>query len=270
LFGAFVLVLGIAAAEPAADPLELALQGKAFISETSKNRWGAKWSLATGRMTYTLQYRPVAPREPGLQGTKESWLFNWGFAPLGMPGPTTANWYHGGFVNFEVDGVKIHDHIPRFEVTKQGGLQASLRLLWEHPKLRATLTWTVRDGDDRLLLAVEVEPQGKCESLSFHLACYPQSFRKPHRRLAVTAKQQAKPGHSLTAGKDEPWVLYADEGVCQQEAGDGPCGLLYDPDEVLGVHVANRGYDVITSVQTPRCFMWVARNPAYPPRCRPS
>jgi hypothetical protein len=200
-------------------------------------------TLNTGVITYGLMYNACwdAAHENGT-GFLEGYL--------GMPQPTSANWYQGGFMGLKINGVDIGaTRMSEIWVSEQGQ-RGNLKLLWDTPMAGVTVSFVCLPGDDRLLCGITLNPKTEIKSLSLRLLAYPSYFtywnKRDGDRKLMTATQtypqaDGKPV-SLTPA-DQWWLaLYDTIFDPAKGEGDGGCAMAYVPEQVTAVKATVGSY----------------------------
>ena len=142
-----------------AGEIDFALEDAWATEESRSGEWEGQWALGNSRIGHRFSYRPqLRETQPGRQGWQNSWLFGYGFAPFGMDQPVAANWYGTGFINVVLDGEQLHSWLLKVDVLQPGGPQATLRTVWDTPQAKVTLLWSLRSGDDKVLVQGTIEP----------------------------------------------------------------------------------------------------------------
>ncbi len=109
--------------------------------------------------------------------------------------PPTANWYHDGFFWLRVNGAYSY-HYPFQFVANTAGESATARFTGRMPAAQVDLTFSLRAGDDKLLLNVSLTPlPGQAiKSAAVYLNCYPSDFAvqapETRRRAILTTRRE--------------------------------------------------------------------------------
>ncbi len=206
------------------------------------------FGFATGAATYGLSYDIEVPADaPPGKATSSQWVFTTGYIPLGMPGPSNANWYVQGYFTVRLDGHPIHDVPAEFRTVRSGGDDALVEGSWPTAKGPVAIRLAMRGGDDKLLMQVELAPETKVEKWELELRCYPHAFTEPRDRWIATAESETQASNSVDLDREkEPWVLYYDKLMDGDPAKGGPCGLVYVPEEVATAKVTVGSYPITT------------------------
>lgn len=200
-------------------------------------------SLNTGSVTYTLQYNACWDQAHGTgSGTFEGYL--------GMPGPSSANWYHSGFLGLKINGLDLGaTRLSDFWVAERGS-RGSLKLYWDTPQAGVTVSFVALPGDDRLFCGIALNPRTEIRSLSLRLTSYPSYFtywnkrdgdRKLTTALATYSQQDGK--QLALQPSQEPWLaLYDTVFDPAKGEGDGGCAVALLPEQVTALRATVGSY----------------------------
>jgi len=209
----------------------------------------AKFTL--GQCRFGIQYHAtVDPAHPDQLLPSEGYL--------GMPEPSSSNWYHGGFVFVLVNGQDIGRRTPLSSMTvSERTRRAMVDLVWHDPLADVRVRFLGLPGRDHLLCEIALDPKEPIHAVELHLACYPSYFtswnkRDGARRIRTpsTLVEQGRPV-TLPAAKNW-WGVYYDEvfDVAKGE-GEGPCAMLLLPEEATQIAFNPGSYGVTTRVSYP-------------------
>jgi len=179
---------------------------------------------------------------------------------VGMPAPSYANWYHGGFLQIKANGKTVQDVEPRVEVSESGS-QGVLDFTWDHSLALVRVRFIAQPAGDHLLMEVRWEPKQPLNAFSIHLGCYPQGYAvaEPERlsdvklqRCVTTPARDIPQVRTVTLDlPSDRWLLYHDRTLEKTRAGNsfsGPCGLMLLPEDVEQARLTVGGYQVDTVV----------------------
>jgi hypothetical protein len=176
---------------------------------------------------------------------------------LGMPEPTSCNWYHSGFLWITVNGKDIGSTPLSSMTAAERGPRGILDLVWHDEQATVRTRFLGLPQHDNLYLEVAIDPKQEIKSLGLRLTCYPSYFTHYNRREGArriqTPKTLVLQGQQLTLpARDNWWGLYCDEifDVANGE-GEGPCGLLLMPEEAGEITLQPAGYAVGTQITYP-------------------
>lgn len=155
---------------------------------------------------------------------------------LGMPKPSAANWYSGGFLDVVLQGVGLVNVPATSEALALPAGRAGVRLTWPHPAGPVTARLITCSFDPFLYLLLEL-PAGTGRQI--RLLCYPNAFAPPRDRWLTTSRRDLPHCDNLRedlAPDERDWVLYSDRAADPLRApSNGPCGLVLLPEQAAGV-----------------------------------
>lgn len=206
--------------------------------------------LDSGKVTYTIKYTScVDPSHPGVRVNEEGYI--------GMPTPTVANWYHSGFFFVRINGKEVGE-APLLEMrATERGERGGCHLVWETNEARVRVQFLITGGSERLLCQVTCVPKEgqKVETLEVMCRCYPSFFTSAQKRQGdrtlITPRTEA---HEVATVALDPaadtYLLYQDGifDVAKGE-GDGPCAMLFLPEEIAAGTVELTDYPVNTTLK---------------------
>ncbi|NOZ24207.1 MAG: hypothetical protein GXP25_24290 [Planctomycetes bacterium] len=205
-------------------------------------------TIARFRLSYDISITDSTPKGKCFS---RLWVFKEKMPTLGMTRPASCNWYAQGFFDVIIDGEGLHEYPAVFKIVRRGGPDAMLKAVWDTPKGKVTACFLLRDGDDKLLMQVGIEPKAKPKSIQLRLLCYPNGFYGDKDRWITTSVRSVQ--HTNQAQLDpskEPWVVYYDKAITGDKTV-GACGLLYLPEEVSAASVHVTGYPIWTVLDYP-------------------
>lgn len=234
----------------------------------------------TGSATVVLA--PVSERqltEPGLVSREQSARFSSGTLPysisyrvridknrdsivpsegyIGMPQPTSCNWYGGGFLTVTLNGQDIGMTPVSSVLVAQTGSRAILDLVWHHTIATVRVRFVGLPGRDGLYCEISLDPKQEIKSLAVGLRCYPSFFtswykRDGARRIQTPTATIRQGEQAKLPARDHWWALYSDDvfDVAKGE-GEGPCAMMYLPGQPSEVTYAPGSYAVDTTLVYP-------------------
>jgi hypothetical protein len=215
-------------------------------TSAGKDRKVKAYTLASDLESYTLNadYSDVAG-QPG-RVSSHWWAWTTGLIPIGMTEPSNANWYFQAFFNWTFDGDSLHDKAFTSEVVRAGGPDAMIRYRWDTDKVRATISFAMVTGSDKLLMFASYEPKVDIKASHLMFTCYPTGFSQPRARAITTAQGTTPAPKTVTLDlAQERWVLYED--LTPNRSGSGSAGMLIGSPESLEKAVVNVGaYNIDT------------------------
>ncbi len=174
---------------------------------------------------------------------------------IGMPGPCSCNWYHGGFLRVLLDGRDIGNTALSSMLVSETCGRGMVDLVWHHKSADVRVRFLGLPGNDCLFCEIRIEPRRKLKTVTIKLRCYPSFFTSFHKRKG--ARRIQTPGLLVEEGKkiqaaagDNWWAVYYDEVFDPaRREGNGPCAMLLDPDQATTIRFRPTGYPVDTLVQ---------------------
>lgn len=252
----WVYAAALRAAEPVRPPL-VAVQERepTYRSGWREGHQSHKWEersvmLDSGKVAYTIKYSScVDPSHPGVRVNEEGYI--------GMPTPCTANWYHGGFFFVRVNGQEIGES-PLLDMrATERGERGACQLVWENAEARVRVQFLVTGGSERLLCQVTCLPKEgkKIDALEILCRCYPSYFTSHNRRQGdrtlITPRTEGHEPATVTLEPAADTYLFYQDGVFDvaKGEGEGPCAMLFLPDEIASGTVELTNYPVNTVLQ---------------------
>lgn len=175
---------------------------------------------------------------------------------FGMPDPTTANWYWGGFLGVLINGkdaVKYELKDMRgMESGQRGGMQA----IWAHPDADVSLRLLLLPGANHVLARLVWAPRegAALDDAALHLRCYPSFFttarnRKGERHCRTPRIDRQEPETLTLEPAEDTYLLYYDAVFdTERGEGDGPCAVLLAPEAIQSGRVSIGDYAVSTVI----------------------
>lgn len=185
----------------------------------------------------------------------------------GMIKPSRANWFQDGFIDLIIGGRPASDFPAEPVSVVSGDDRGSVSIKWLHPEAEVEMEFSLLSGDDKLLVRTTVTPESAIPSYAIRLIAYPGSYgggygpgREHRDREAATPERviqrpasEDNLGHStLALEPGEPWVLFYDKNFDVGEGqGEGPCAVMFSPDEASRAVVSVRNYECILTLSYP-------------------
>lgn len=167
---------------------------------------------------------------------------------LGLSEPSQANWYQAGMINLLVNGERL-DLLPanaeRIELAS--GERGRAVFAWEDERVKATYTFVLFAGQDRLPLRIELEPKVPIESLAVRLQAYVGGFNHQPRHWLWLPDQRVDQAGTVSFDPIEQSGLFladAAQDPEDQPTHAGPCAVAFDPAGVTAATVRTGGYGV--------------------------
>ncbi len=175
---------------------------------------------------------------------------------FGMPDPSLANWYWGGFMKVLVNGTNATLYQAEEPRVLETGARGLIQIVWAHPAADVGLRLMMLPAGNHVLAELVWRPRADAavETVALRLTCYPSFFTTARQRTGErhcrTPRVDMAEGQplKLVPGEDA-WLYYYDRvfDVANGE-GDGPCAVLLDPSAVTAGSVSIGGYAVTTAV----------------------
>ncbi|HID07671.1 MAG TPA: hypothetical protein EYP10_11065, partial [Armatimonadetes bacterium] len=174
---------------------------------------------------------------------------------IGMPEPSRANWYHSGFLFIRINGKDIGTTPLSSMLAVESGKRAMLDMTWHHKLADVRVRFVGLPNDDKMLVEITVERKAKITSIEVFARCYPSFFTAWYKRTGarriLTPTSLIKQGERVTLpAKQNWWLVYYDEvfDVARGE-GDGPCAMLFIPEDAIDITLNCGSYAVDTTVR---------------------
>ncbi|HIE52044.1 MAG TPA: DUF4838 domain-containing protein, partial [Armatimonadetes bacterium] len=203
--------------------------------------------LDNGRVPYRVSYNVCLDLEK--HGRREGVVPREGLSGVGLSRPTGGNWYAGGCLDVRVNGRSVGTTPARLRFLRYTDRQ-EVQVHWDAPEATVRVTFALRNGDDKLLVAGEIAPKVEVHSWEVRLRCYPSGFDAPRDRRVYTVRREVRAGGQCILRPGEFWVVYTD-ALQDAPRGQGPCALLFDPMETARAQVRVSNYPVETALLYP-------------------
>lgn len=175
---------------------------------------------------------------------------------LGMPSPTNANWYWGGFLRIMVNGSDATVCDLRDVRVLERGPRGSFQVIWAHPDAEVGLRFMMAAGENHVDAQLAWKPREgtAVRTISLQLTCYPSFFtaarhRQGERHCGTPRIDQKEPSTLEVQPAEDTYLYYYDAvfDVAKGE-GDGPCAVVLDPAGIAGGNVSIGDYAVQTTL----------------------
>lgn len=236
---------------PVAERVE---QGETFVIEGGMHaghrsvRWPAL-TLAGTTPQYRLNYN-VCLERAAHPGAVDLWPREGGTG-VGLSGPTSANFYSGGFLDLLIDDVSVGPWQAAIE-RLQWPTAVGYRFTWRPPQVEAVVEFIGMQGADHVLLRGRVQAQRFVDTITVTTRCFPSAFAEPRERAVVTGEGEFGVDSTVNLGPEAPWVFFLDrrydEAVLPAESS-GPCALLFDPEQIRRAQVQVGNYQITTTLE---------------------
>ncbi len=232
------------------------------VSDAGPNMNAATWECTAGhqiekrRITLDSGVRRYTFLVSGCQDPSHEGKHPCAEGNFGMPDPTSANWYWGGFLRVLVNGsdATVCDR-KDLRVIEQGN-RGAFQIVWAHPDAEVGLRLMMLPGANHVLAGLVWKPTegAALDTIRVRLTCYPSFFtaarnRKGERHCQTPRIDQVEPT-TLELQPEKDIYLYYYDAVFDVAAGegDGPCAALVSPAGVQGGRVTIGGYAVQTEI----------------------
>jgi hypothetical protein len=174
---------------------------------------------------------------------------------IGMPGPTAANWYHGGFLHLTLNGHNLGTTKLSDMWVSETGSRASLRLYWDTADATVLASFLTLPGDDRLYVALDLTPKVEIKELQVALQCYPSYFTYANKRTGdrkvLTATKTLNQDDNVAVDPASQWWLAFYDTVFDpaRGEGDGGCAVAFRPEQVASAQVSVGSYGCTTTLR---------------------
>jgi len=198
-------------------------------------------TLDSGAERYGLRYSccPHPSHAPGV-ATPEGYI--------GMPLPTSVNWYHNGFLRIVVNGRDIGTTPLAALRRGETGRRGSVQFVWRRADADVRATFLMLPQDPTLYFEATAHPKGELRSLEVALTAYPVAYVSNADRWAITPRRGIQQGHKETLDPAaEPWLLCQDHALARSSDTSphpGGCGLQLLPAEIDEARVEVHSYPV--------------------------
>jgi len=207
-------------------------------------------TLDSGMTKYTFRYcgcqdSSHGDRRPAAEGN------------FGMPAPTAANWYWGGFFFVLVNGKEATEYRLSDLRVLETGPRGAMQIVWAHPDADVGLRLLMLPGANHVMahLVWKPRPQAAVKRVVVRLVCYPSFFTSArHRqgeRHCQTPRIDKHEPETLALVPERDACLYFYDKVFDtaKGEGDGPCAAIVAPQAVQGGQVQIGGYAVTTELR---------------------
>jgi hypothetical protein len=205
-----------------------------------------------GPRSYSVAYRAAIPpkeKDTGKVVPIEGYI--------GMPRPSSCNWYHGGFLAISINGQDIGATPITSMMGVESGERAIVDMVWETDQADVRARFFGLPGQDYLATEITIDPKQEITRIGVALRCYPSFFTAHHkrdgaRRIKTPATLIEQGNKTTLPAAENWWAVYYDEifDVANGE-GDGPCAMLMPPGEASEISFDPGSYAVSTSITYP-------------------
>lgn len=175
---------------------------------------------------------------------------------FGMPTPTRANFYAGGFLGVIINGEDaITYRVEDLQVLEEGA-RGTIQAVFAHPDATVGLRLMLLPDSNHVLCLISWRPRAGAviESVQVKLITYPSFFTSFHHRQGErhcrTPRTDRQEVGTLEIVPGEDGYLYYYDAVFDvaKGEGDGPCATVLGPEGVIGGQVTIASYPVISLI----------------------
>ena len=206
-------------------------------------------SLDNGLIRYSFAYSGCVHPSHGEKRPSSEGNF-------GMPSPTRANFYAGGFFGVIINGEDAATYrVVDMQVLEEGE-RGAIQAIFAHPDADVGLRLMLLPGGNHVLALVHWVPRegAAIESVQVKLIAYPSYFttfnnRQGERHCRTPRTDQQEVSTLEIVPGEDAYLYYYDAifDVARGE-GDGPCATVLGPEGVIGGRVAINAYPVTSYI----------------------
>ncbi len=213
-------------------------------------RYGHEISIDTGVKHYGLFYTVAHdPKRPGVAVIGEGYI--------GMPQPTGANWYHGGFFDLQINGQTIGTTPIHSLTGRASGDRGTVDFVFDTPMAVVRVRFVGLGGNDALYCQALLEPKQEIKTLKVVLRCYPSAFVSNAERHVLSPTRDLAQGEKAELDlAQEWWLLYYDRiydagYISPTHTGVGGCSVLWPGSQAdkVGFTVGGYGIDTVMALK---------------------
>jgi len=206
-------------------------------------------SLDNGLIRYSFAYSGCVHPSHGEKRPSSEGNF-------GMPSPTRANFYAGGFFGVIINGEDaVTYRVVDMQVLEEGE-RGSVQAIFAHPDAEVGVRLMLLPGSNHVLALVHWVPRegADIESVQVKLITYPSFFTTFHNRQGErhcrTPRTDQQEVSTLEIVPGEDAYLYYHDAIFDvaRGEGDGPCATVLGPEDVIGGQVAINAYPVTSFI----------------------
>jgi hypothetical protein len=209
-------------------------------------RYGHEISMDTGVKEYGLFYTVAHDdKRPDVAVIGEGYI--------GMPKPTGANWYHGGFFDLQINGQTIGTTRVHAVTGRSVGDRGVVDFVFSTPMAVVRIRFVTLAGNDALYCQALLEPKQEIKSLRVVLRCYPSAFVSNAERHVLTPTRDLAQGEKAELDPaQEWWLLYYDriyDAGYVSPTHTGGCSVLWPGSQAEKVGFTVGGYGTDTTME---------------------
>jgi len=203
------------------------------------------FALDNGAIRYSFAYSGCVDPSHGEKRPSSEGNF-------GMPSPTRANFYAGGFLGVIINGEDaITYRVADMQVLEEGP-RGAIQAVFAHPDATVGLRLMLLPDSNHVLCLLSWRPRegATIESVQVKLTTYPSFFTSFHHRQGErhcrTPRTDQQEVSTLAIVPGEDAYLYYYDAIFDPAngEGDGPCATLLGPEGVTGGRVVIASYPV--------------------------
>lgn len=175
---------------------------------------------------------------------------------FGMPDPTSANWYWGGFFGLLINGEDAAKYELKDMRGMESGQRGGMQAIWAHPEADVSLRLLLLPDTNHVLARLVWAPRegAVLNDVALNLRCYPSFFtaarnRRGERHCRTPRIDLQEPETLTLEPAEDTYLLYYDVVFdTERGEGDGPCAVLLAPDAIQSGRVNIGDYAVMTFI----------------------
>ena len=214
---AFWLPLILSSLSPAQQPLQVLVTESGPLGPGAPRRTIV---MDTAAQTYALRYAVgLDPNNPKAAVPAEGYI--------GMPKPSSHNWYAGGFFDLRLNGQSVGTTLIHSLSGRSSGDRGTADFVFDTSLAVARVRFVALAGGDCIYAQVLIEPKQKMTSVRVGTRCYPSGYINDSDRHVRTATRDFAQGERAELDvTNEWWTLYYDSVYDAGHFGQGPFGTL--------------------------------------------
>ena len=163
---------------------------------------------------------------------------------LGMPRPSSANFYGGGFFGMAINGRWLRTTAPGMTLVRGVG-KAAVDLRWEIDAAVVTMRLLALGGDGALYGQIDLSPKTDVKTVEVRFLAFPGGFHGKRDKRFRTAKKEYGSGKVVALGPEVGWLLQYDRLM---NPGSGAVAMVFPPKQIIGVQVDSRNNYSFTTI----------------------
>lgn len=203
------------------------------------------FTLDNGRIRYSFAYSGCVHPSHGEKRPSSEGNF-------GMPSPTRANFYAGGFLGVIINGEDAITYRVKDMQVLEEGPRGVIQAIFAHPDADVGVRLMLLPGSNHVLCLISWRSRegATIESVEVKLTTYPSFFTSFHHRQGERhcrtprTDQQEVSTLEIVPGEDAYLYYYDAIFDVANGEGDGPCATVLGPTGVIGGRVSIASYPV--------------------------